>query len=118
MYILRLISISFHTYTLLQEIQFYFKYLVRNIGELYDFSENVQVYDLFIIYHTEKNVILSVENLSTLIVLKSKFKLRAQNEKYETYKIKNKFLRHFLYYFEGFFCTTLNSRPRKAATKE
>lgn len=82
------------------------------------FSENIQVYDLFIIYHTEKNVILSVENLSTLIVLKSKFKLRAQNEKYETYKIKNKFLRHFLNYFEGFFCTTLNSRPRKAATKE
>lgn len=67
------------------------------------FSENVQVYDLFIIYHTEKNVILSVENLSTLIVLKSKFKLRAQNERYETYKIKNKFLRHFLNYFEGFF---------------
>lgn len=83
------------------------------------FSENIQVYDLFFIYHTEKNVILSVENLSTLIVLKSKFKLRAQNERYETYKIKNKFLRHFLNYFEGFFfCTTLNSRPRKAATKE
>lgn len=57
------------------------------------FSENVQVYDLFIIYHTEKNVILSVENLSTLIVLKSKFKLRAQNGRYETYKIKKKFLR-------------------------
>lgn len=50
------------------------------------FSENIQVYDLFFIYHTEKNVILSVENLSTLIVLKSKFKLRAQNERYERIK--------------------------------
>lgn len=114
MYILRLISISFHTYTLLQEIQFYFKYLVRNIGELYDFSENVQVYDLFIIYHTEKNVILSVENLSTLIVLKSKFKLRAQNERYETYKIKNKFLRHFLNYFEGFFLYNFKLKTKKS----
>lgn len=78
------------------------------------FSENIQVYDLFIIYHTEKNVILSVENLSTLIVLKSKFKLRAQNEKYETYKIKNKFLRHFLNYFEGFFLYNFKLKTKKS----
>lgn len=78
------------------------------------FSENVQVYDLFIIYHTEKNVILSVENLSTLIVLKSKFKLRAQNERYETYKIKNKFLRHFLNYFEGFFLYNFKLKTKKS----
>lgn len=83
------------------------------------FSENIQVYDLFFIYHTEKNVILSVENLSTLIVLKSKFKLRAQNERYETYKIKNKFLRHFLNYFEGFFfCTTLDQEKLRRKSED
>lgn len=110
---------------LLHEIQVYVKYLVRNTGNYMIISVRTGIWFISYLSYWKKHlVILSVEivwqNHSTLIVFKSKLNLRAQNDTLTRIKYKTNFLLiySYIFWFIYFFCTTLHSRPRKAATKE